>query len=29
MRSVAKDLSDGMGDGAPLGYRPGKSAWTM
>ncbi len=28
MRSVTKDLSGGVGNDAPLGYPPGKSAWT-
>jgi hypothetical protein len=28
MRSVTRDLSGGVGNGAPLGYPPGKSAWT-
>jgi len=28
MRSVTRVLSGGLGDGAPHGYPPGKSAWT-
>jgi len=28
MRSVTKDPSGGVGNGASLGYPPGKSAWT-